>query len=92
MGTYPEKGYRDVQRERPPFHAPSATPQDPRFQHFSVHNTHILTKNHKFFSIFPFKMPNFDKFSVPNPKNWPKFSSGSLNLGQKITSESSILS
>ena len=28
-------------------------------------------------------MPDYDKFSFPNPKNWSNSSSGSLKLGQK---------
>ena len=35
------------------------------------------------FPSFPFKMPNFGKFSVLNPTNRSKFSSESFNLGQK---------
>ena len=41
-GTYLEKGYRDVQQERPLFHAPSRPP----LQYFPVPQHPFLPKNH----------------------------------------------
>ena len=42
------------------------------------------------FPNFLFKIPNFGKLSVPNPKNCSKSSSGSLNLGQKLALKASF--
>ena len=75
-GTYLENGFGDMQQERPPFNSPSATPQDPLFSIFSPTSPQFNRLT------FPFKMPNFGKFLVPNPKNRSKTSWRSLSLSQ----------
>ena len=87
--TYLEKGYGDVRQERPPFYASSAAPQDSLFSILYFHKTPILNQRWQKFPNFWFRMPKFGKFSVLNPKNWPK-SVQDAPLGPKISSESSI--
>ena len=77
--TYLKKGYGDVWRERPPFHAPSATLQDPHFNIFLFHKTSILTKNHK---ISP--------FSVQNALNLVTFQFLCLKTNQTLVQEASF--
>ena len=46
--TYLEKGYEDVRQERPSYHTPSATPQDPLFSATRPHfNQKSQTKSHR---------------------------------------------
>ena len=54
----------------------------PPCEHFSVAQDPFLIKNHTTFPNFLLKMPNFGKFTVPNPKTQSKSSPGSLNSGQ----------
>ena len=55
----------------------------PPFSTFFSSTRPYFNKKSKNFPSFPFKMPNFGKFSVLNPTNRSKFSSESFNLGQK---------
>ena len=51
-GTYLERGYEDVRRESPPFHAPSAASKDPLFSILQFHKTPSLTTGHKISQFF----------------------------------------
>ena len=63
----------------PPFHAPSATPQDPLFSIFQFHKTLILTKNHKMFrskcqtlANFQFLILKIGQNSIQEASVWAK--------------------
>ena len=63
-------------RKGPPFHAPSAAPQDPLFSILQFHKTLILTKNHK---IFHSKCLTLANFQLPI-----------LKMGQNPIQEASV--
>ena len=86
-----QKGLWGSAEVKTPFSRYLGSSTRPPFQHFSVPQDPIVTKNHTtYFPNFPFKMRNFGKFSVTNPKNQSQFSSGRLNFGQKSVLKSAF--
>ena len=67
-GYFPWKGFRGRAEVKTPF-LPLSCSTRPAFQLFLVPQD--LTKNQTIFANFPFKMLNFGKFLVPDPKNQP---------------------
>ena len=90
-GYFPWKGLQGCVAVKTPFsHSLSRSSTRTPFQHiFRSTRPYINQKSHNI-SNLRFKIPNFGKFSVPNPNVWSKSSSESLNLGQKSVLEAAF--
>ena len=69
-----------------PFSCSLSRSTRPLYQHFSVLQDPILTKDYKKFPNNLFKMPKFGKFSASKPKIWPKNLVQEALFGPKISS------